>query len=140
MAMRQKSKRLLAVSCFCLTAFGTSSAAFSQAKPSISIALKSGETIELGTLYYVVNCRSILTSTPQVEVLDGPEEITVTVKPQMVLPRTPQCAKQVSGGMLTVTAKKIEEAVTTPLVIRLKYPTKDGDRLYSRTYDVSLFP
>ena len=36
-----------------------------------TIALKSGESAELGNLYYISNCKSLLTSTPEVD-SDGP--------------------------------------------------------------------
>ena len=48
------------------------------------IAAKSGETIELFNVFAQVNCRSILLATPEVEVLEGPAELTLTVKEQMV--------------------------------------------------------
>ena len=37
-----------------------------------TIALKSGESADLGSVYSVVNCKSILKSAPEVEILDGP--------------------------------------------------------------------
>ena len=53
-----------------------------------TIALKSGETDQLTDLYFVSNCKSILKSAPEVEILDGPPGVTVSVKEDMVLPRT----------------------------------------------------
>ena len=38
---------------------------------STSIALKSGESVEVGNVYYTINCRSLLKSVPQVEILEG---------------------------------------------------------------------
>src|SRR5882762_4553641 len=39
---------------------------------SATIALKSSESLEVSNVYWVTNCRSLLRSTPEVEVLDGP--------------------------------------------------------------------
>ncbi len=47
---------------------------------SPTIALRSGESAELGATYWVVNCRSILKSTPEVEILDGPPGVSVGIK------------------------------------------------------------
>jgi hypothetical protein len=39
---------------------------------SASIALKSGESVEVGDIAYVINCKSVSKSTPEVEILEGP--------------------------------------------------------------------
>jgi hypothetical protein len=104
------------------------------------IALKSGETTELSLLYYISNCASIMVGNPEIEVLDGPPEITLSFKPGMVLPRAQKCAKPVRGGTLVVTAKEIDEPKEATLTYRIKYKTKDGDRQRSGVYNVSLFP
>jgi hypothetical protein len=107
---------------------------------SATIALKNGETAEVGDLFWVINCRSILRSTPEVEVLDGPPGVSVTVKAAMVTPRVQRCANQVPGGKLVITAQNIEDPSYTPLTIRVTYRTRDGDRKFSHVYNLSLFP
>src|SRR5712672_2076971 len=72
---------------------------------SASIALKSGESQEVGNLSWVINCRSLLRSTPEVEVVDGPPGVSVTVKAAMITPRAQRCAKEVLGGKLVITAE-----------------------------------
>jgi hypothetical protein len=104
------------------------------------IALKSGESTELGLVYYISNCASIMVGNPEVEVLEGPPELTLSFKPGMVLPRTQKCAKPVRGGTLIVTAKDIDEPKQATLTYRVKYKTKEGDRQRSGVYNVSLFP
>jgi hypothetical protein len=107
---------------------------------STSIALKNGESAEIGLLYWVINCRSILKSPPEVEILDGPPGVSVAVKVGMVVPRAQKCANPVPGGTLVVTAKDIEDTSYTPLAIRITYRTRDGDRKISPVYNLSLFP
>jgi hypothetical protein len=107
---------------------------------SPTIALKSGESAELGDLYWVVNCRSVLKSTPEAELLDGPPEVSVAVKAAMVTPRAQRCPKPVSGGTLVITAGNIEAPSYTTLTIRITYHGRDGDRKPSLIYNVSLFP
>lgn len=104
------------------------------------IALKSGESAELGLVFWITNCASIMVGNPEIEVLDGPPELTLSFKPGMVLPRAQKCAKPVRGGTLVVTAKEIDEPKQATLTYRIKYKTKDGDRQRSGVYNVSLFP
>ena len=104
------------------------------------IALKGGESIELGPVYWVANCRSIMIGLPEVEVLEGPAEITLVIKEASVLPRRQNCASKVPGGLLIATAKTIDEAKEAKLTYRLKYKTRDGDRSRGNVYNVSLFP
>ncbi len=129
--------RLVCVSLH-LAALSYVSAAQAQAE---SVALKSGETVDLGNLFWVANCKSLLTGPITVEVLDGPPGVTAAVKQQNVIPRKFNCAKEVPGGRLIVTAPpEIKEKARGTLVVRMKYPTKDGERQWSRTIDLTLFP
>ncbi len=113
----------------------------SAARAQDSISLKSGETADLGPLFWVANCKSLLTGAIMVEVLEGPPGVTASVKEQKVLPRKFNCAKEVPGGKLIVTAPaEVKERTQGTLTIRMKYPTKDGERQGSRTVSVVLFP
>jgi hypothetical protein len=104
------------------------------------IALKNGESIELGPVYWVSNCRSIMLGLPEVEILEGPPGVSLSIKEGMVLPRRQSCANQVPGGKVVLTANDITEPVVAKLTYRVKYKTKDGDRLRGVVYVVSLFP
>ena len=104
------------------------------------IALKSGESVELTELYWIANCRSILTATPTAEVMEGPSEIAVSVIEAMVVPRQQDCNKPVKGAKLIVSAKEIEDYSTAKLTVRVTYKTKDGDRQRSYSFNATLFP
>jgi hypothetical protein len=104
------------------------------------ISLKNGETIELRNVSFTRNCRSILKETPVVEVLEGPEELTLTIKPAMVVLRTNNCSNQVAGGVVVATAKDVKAPKEAKLTYRVKYKTLEGDRQIARVYLVSLFP
>ena len=103
-------------------------------------ALKNGETIEVGSLYYTANCRSIMTALPEVEIMEGPDEVKLAVREEQVLPRRQGCANKIAGGMLTMTAKDVTEKKEAKLTYRTKYKTKDGDRQISHSVIVALFP
>jgi hypothetical protein len=105
-----------------------------------AIALKNGESFELAPVYWVINCRSIVVGVPEVEILEGPPGLTLSIKQASVLPRRQNCADQVPGGLLMASAKDVKEPTQGKLVYRIKYKTKDGDRQTSATYNVSLYP
>jgi hypothetical protein len=104
------------------------------------ISLKSGESVELMLVYWIVNCASIAVGNPEIEVLEGPEELTLEIKKGNVIPRAQNCAKPVPGGTLIAVAKEIKERKDAKLTYRIKFKTKQGDRQQSGTYNLSLFP
>jgi hypothetical protein len=84
------------------------------------IALKNGDSTELGDVYYIsTNCKSMLKSTPEVEILDGPPGVAATINAAKVVPRGLGCANPVSGGKLVITAKDIRDYSYTRMVIRI---------------------
>ena len=95
--------------------------------------------IRTGELFGM-NCRSILVGDPGVEVLEGPEELTLEIKKGNVIPRAQNCANPAPGGTLIATAKEVKERKDAKLTYRVKYKSKQGDRQVSGTYNVSLFP
>lgn len=105
-----------------------------------SIALKSGESTEIGSVWWVAHCRSIMVGLPEVEILEGPPGLRLSLKEAMVIPRRLNCTNEVPGAILVATAKDVTEPVQGRLIYRIKYKTKDGDRLRANTYNVSLFP
>jgi hypothetical protein len=130
------------IACLFSAAFLTSNAAPAQTiTPTPSIALKNGETAELFDAYFISTlCRSLLIGTPQVEVLDGPPGISVTIKETMVTPRSYGCAKPVAGGKVLVSAKDVDEPSYSTMTLRIKYNTRIGPRESSQVYKISLFP
>src|SRR5690242_1507366 len=62
------------------------------------LALKSGESTDLYPVYYVANCRSIMIGLPEIDLLEGPPELTLSIREEPVLPRRQGCAAKVPGG------------------------------------------
>jgi hypothetical protein len=104
------------------------------------VAVKNGESIDLGTVYYVNNCKSIMIGLPDIEVLEGPSSVALSIREEPVLPRRQGCAAKVAGGTLVLTAKDVTESAEAKLTYRLNYKTKDGPRQSSAALMVSLFP
>ena len=104
------------------------------------VALKGGESVDLRNFFFIVSCRSVLIGTPEVEVLEGPDEVVVTFREEPVLPRSQNCPKPVPGGIIVLTAKAVTEQKEAKLTFRLKYNSKLGPRQTSNTYIVSLYP
>jgi|SRR5690242_14552997 hypothetical protein len=104
------------------------------------LAVRNGESIELHSIYYVSHCRSIMIGLPEIEILEGPPELSLSIRGEPVLPRRQGCAAKVAGGTLLLTAKDVTDKIQANLIYRVKYQTKDGPRETSNTYIVSLFP
>ena len=106
-----------------------------------NIALKNGETMEFGDVYFIsTDCRSLLTGTPEAEVMEGPPGVTVAIKQAMVVPRAHSCARPVSGGKMMIVAKDVEDYSHSSMVLRIKYKTREGERQRSQRINVTLFP
>ena len=130
---------LASVTCAALLAGGSAQAQSWQLLNE-SIALRSGETVEIGDVYWVVNCRSQLRDPPQVTIMDGPPGVTATVTEARVMARYQHCSKPVPGAKLKITAGEIGDYSHTTMTLRIKYKTRDGDRELSRGFNVTLFP
>ena len=137
--MRMRLHAFLAILGVGIATFaGTARADAQEELPRIS--LKSGETVELRNISFTRNCRSILKETPVIEVLEGPEELTLTIKPATVVLRSDKCSNSVEGGIVVATAKDVKASKESRLTYRVKYKTLEGDRQVARVYLVSLFP
>jgi hypothetical protein len=122
------------------TMLGLTVALTGTAHAQASIALKSGESTEISSVWWVAHCRSMVIGLPEVEILEGPPGLTLAIKEAMVVPRRLNCTNEVPGGLLVATAKDVTEPVQGKLVYRIKFKTRDGDRQSANTLNVSLFP
>lgn len=130
----------LAASLLCALFIGGAQAQTIQ-RPAKDIALKSGESTEIGDVYYISpNCKSLLKGTPEVEILDGPPGVTAAVNTAKIVPRSWGCASPVAGGKLIVSAKDIQEYSYTRMVLRINYKTLNGDRQRSENINITLYP
>jgi hypothetical protein len=109
--------------------------------PVRDIVLKNGETTEFGQLWLISrDCKSLMTGTPQVEVMEGPPGVTVEVRPAQVVPRSASCANPIPGGRLFIAARGVEDYSRSTMVLRVTYKTRDGDRQRAEHISVTLFP
>ena len=51
-----------------------------------TIAAKSGESVDIRPVYGALRCRSILVAPPEVEVLQAPPELKLSIREDMVTP------------------------------------------------------
>jgi len=121
--------------------FGSAARAQVRSTPGVNTySLKSGESVDLFDIFYVIACRSLLKSTPEVEIVEGPPQVSASVKEGMVLPRGGNCSQKVPGGTLVLTAKEIEDPSFSRLTVRILYKTRDGDRRLSHVFNLQLVP
>jgi hypothetical protein len=104
------------------------------------VALKSGESVVLRNFFFASNCESVLTAPTTIEVLEGADEVSLSVRDEMVLPRTRNCPNSIPGGAVVATAKTIDQPKEVKVTYRLNFTTKTGARQSSNSYIISLFP
>lgn len=105
------------------------------------IALKNGESVEFGDVYLIgANCRSLITTVPEIEVMDGPPGVAVAIKEAMVVPHGQGCDQSVPGGRVFITAKDIDVYSYSRMVLRITYKTPSGNLQRSQHINVALFP
>jgi hypothetical protein len=138
--MRLRLNRIAALASFaCL--WGSAAIAQTIQIASVDIALRNGESTEFADVWWISNdCKSLMTGTPNVEVMEGPPGVTVVVKQAQVVPRALSCANPISGGKLIIAAKGVEEYSRSTMVFRVTYKTRNGDRQRSHHVRVTLFP
>ncbi|MCW6510705.1 hypothetical protein [Lichenifustis flavocetrariae] len=108
------------------------------AKP---VNLKAGESVDIDNVYWVAKCKSLLRGKPVADILEGPSDVTVSIRDEKVTPRSGGCSQPIDGGVLVLKAPKEVKAKTEAKVtIRIKYPTSDGERQGSRIVNLTLFP
>ena len=90
-----------------------------------ALSLKSGESADVGDVYWVSHCKSLLKGDPTAEVLEGPPEVTVSIRKQNITPRGKACSKPVPGGIIVVTAPKEIKAKARG---QADGPTESADR------------
>jgi hypothetical protein len=81
-----------------------------------------------------------MVGTPELEVLESPDLVTLSLREEKVVPRRFNCSNPVPGGTVVLTAKQVNARVDGKLTYRIKYKTKDGDRQTSTVYNLSLYP
>ena len=106
-----------------------------------TLALKSGETVTLAEVWWIAHCHSLLKGPMTVEILDGPPEITAAIVEKNVIPHNSDCANPVKGGLLKLTAAaNVANKIHAEVVLRVKYPTEDGERQKSFDVDAIVIP
>ena len=103
-----------------------------------TIVAKSGETIDIRPVYGALHCKSILVAPPEIEVLQGPPELKLSIREDMVTPL--KCETKVKGGFVVATVGDVKQPTEGKVSFRVKYKTKDGTRQSGYVYNVSLLP
>lgn len=141
--MRLRSNSVIALASFVLACFVGNGIAIAQTIqiPVRNIVLKNGESTEFGDLWHISrDCKSLMSGTPQVEIMEGPPGVTVEIRPAQVVPRELSCANPIAGGKLFIAARGVEEYSRSTMVLRVTYKTRNGDRQRAEHISVTLFP
>ena len=105
------------------------------------LSIKSGESIDLHSVYWIRNCKSLLKSFLGVDVLEGPPGITLSLREEPVQTSARQnCQASVPGAMVVATAKQGLTKNVETLKFRVRYETEEGQRQSSHSYKVYVYP
>jgi hypothetical protein len=104
------------------------------------LTVKNGESVELGAVVWTVNCQSTMVGLPEVEVLEGPPGIALTIREERVLSVRNNCPAKFPGGTLMLAVTGVTQPIEAKLTYRLKYKTLDGPRQRANTFILSLQP
>jgi hypothetical protein len=114
-----------------------------QSPPPLEIiSIRDGESVPLGKVYWIsyATCESLFKSVQQVDMMEGPTEISLKFEPGKVLAMRENCKKEVNGGTVMATAKGVTEPMDVILTYRVHLTTKDGRHDTTKRYRVLLFP
>ena len=104
------------------------------------ISIKSGESVDLGPVYWVEGCTSLLVTVVGVDFLEGPPGITLSVRREDMLPQRPGCTNKVNGGVVVASVKDISALTHGTLRYRVRYKTQNGSNQSTHTVQISLHP
>jgi hypothetical protein len=105
-----------------------------------SLTARSGQVIDVRPVFRQINCRGTLVARPEVEVLQSPPELTLSIKDEMVEVPGANCPAKVKGAMVVVTVGQIAQPMQGRLIFRVKYKGKYRESQTGHAYDYSLSP
>lgn len=103
-------------------------------------SIKSNEEISLFGVYWIAHCKSILKSFAGIDKLEGPSDISLSLKPGKVYARRQGCPKPVRGATVFIKAGKIKSHTQAKLVFRVRYNTKHGRKQSTHTVTIGMYP
>lgn len=104
------------------------------------ISIKSGESVDLGPVYWVEGCTSLLITVVGVDFLEGPPGITLSVRREDVLPQRPGCSNKVNGGVVVASVKDVPVPAHGTLRYRVRYKTQNGTNQSTHSAQMSVYP
>ncbi|MDR2335993.1 MAG: hypothetical protein LBE61_21205 [Burkholderiaceae bacterium] len=105
------------------------------------VSLKSGESADIGAVYWVKNCQSSLKKITGVDVLEGDAAgLQLSVREEPVQATRQNCPEKVPGGVVVVSTGAVQEKRSTLIKYRVRYDTLDGLQQSTHTVSVDLFP
>jgi len=125
----------LVVACAALAFFVLGQPAQAQEVP-----LKAGQSADLGPVYWVEKCQSILKRIVAIEKLSGPANVTLSIREQSVQARRQNCPGDIPGGMVVATAGAVAAAGTESIEYRVIYDTQVGTRQSTHTRKLVMSP
>lgn len=93
-----------------------------------TLAVKRGETAELGSVYWVRNCYSNLEDFEGIVATKSPSGLSLSLRKQDVKPTVQGCDNLVPGAKVIVTASPDAPLGAATIEYRVMYRTKTGSK------------
>lgn len=104
------------------------------------VALRSGESVDLGSVYWAEGCTSTLITLVGVDVLEGPPGVKLSLRKEDVQPRQQNCPTKIQGGVVVASVKDVPTPTAGVLKYRVRYKTTNGSRQSEHSVQMSLQP
>lgn len=107
---------------------------------SNTIEVRSGASVDLGPVYWILDCKSKLVRFGAIDIVNGPPGITLTIREEQVYARRQNCRDKVPGGTVVLSATGVESKESGTLEYRVHYDTEDGHRESFHTRNIVVYP
>jgi hypothetical protein len=119
-------------------------AAFMSMTPALAqeaISAKSGQSVDLGAVYWVENCQSRLDGFVGVEMSSGPAGVTLALRKEDVKAERQKCPTPVPGATVVATMPSVSQPVKGTIKYKVTYLLKNGGKQTSdHSRNISITP
>lgn len=90
------------------------------------ITLKRGGTAELGSVYWMRSCLSILDDFESIALTSGPPGLSLSLRKQDVKPVQSDCSSLIPGAIVVIAASQDAPLGAVTVTFKVNYRTKTG--------------
>jgi hypothetical protein len=116
-------------------AVGLSGAAIAQ-----SVTVKGGQSVDVGPVYWIENCTSMLEGFSGIVLTSGPPGVVLSLRKENVIAARQQCKQPVPGATVVATTPVVTQPVSGTLKYQVTYLTRNGKRTSDHSREITITP